>query len=85
MVAKTPECDGKGSYITFNSIRKSNFCTKILIKLRPIAVAGASLIGALMIPFWPYLTKMVNMYDFFLQFKMWLNLANNVFSLVYFS
>ncbi len=39
----------KGSYITFHSIRKYNFCTKILIKLPPkYTTVGASLICPLL-------------------------------------
>ena len=33
--------------IIFNSVRKSNFCTEILMKMRPLAIARTSLIYAL--------------------------------------
>ena len=49
MVAKTPESYTEGPFIIFNSVRKSNFCTGILIKLRPLAIARTSLICALML------------------------------------
>ena len=36
-------------FIIFHSVRKSNFCTEILIKLRPLAIARTSLIYAFLL------------------------------------
>ncbi len=33
-----------------HSVRRSNFCTEILIKLRPLAIARTSLIYAFLVP-----------------------------------
>ena len=49
MVAEPPESYTEGPFIIFNSVRKSNFCTEILIKLRPLAIARTSLICAFLI------------------------------------
>ncbi len=46
--SEIPEWRQMGSFIIFNSIRKPDFCTKILIKLCPLATDGASLIWAIM-------------------------------------
>ena len=43
---RAPESYTEGPFIIFNSVRKSNFCTEILIKLRPLAIARTSLIYA---------------------------------------
>ena len=48
VLVEPPESYTEGPFIIFNSVRKSNFCTEILIKLRPIAIARTSLIYALM-------------------------------------
>ncbi len=49
VVAESPESYTEGPFIMLNSVRKSNFCTEILIKLRPLAIARTSLIYALLI------------------------------------
>ena len=49
MVPGTPESYTEGPFIIFNSVRKSNFCTEILIKLRPLATARTSLICTLLL------------------------------------
>ena len=46
MVLRAAESFTEGPFIIFNSVRKSNFCTEILIKLRPLAIARTSLICA---------------------------------------
>ncbi len=45
MVARAPESYTEGTFIIFNHVRKSNFCTKILIKLRPLATVRASFLS----------------------------------------
>ncbi len=47
VLVEPPESYTEGPFIIFNSVRKSNFCTEILIKLRPLAIARTSLICAL--------------------------------------